>query len=92
LRKFIDSFLAIVAPIHAMTSSSNSLQWEKNQHKAFDEMKRKIIQAIVLMLPNLQKPFDVKTNASGYTMGVVLMQGERPICYHYEVFHGAILN
>jgi hypothetical protein len=46
----------------------------------------------VLTLPNLQKPFEVETNASGYAMGAVLMQGEKHACYHSEVFHGPILN
>nr|KUM49390.1 hypothetical protein ABT39_MTgene3939 [Picea glauca] len=31
-------------------------------------------------------------DASGYAMGVVLMQGGRPISYHSELFHGAIFQ
>jgi hypothetical protein len=64
----------------------------KNQQKAFDEMKRKISQALVLVLLKLHKPFEVETNESGYAMGAVLMQGGRHVYYHYEVFHGEILN
>jgi hypothetical protein len=55
-------------------------------------LKRKIIQALVLALLNLQKPFKVEIDASGYAMGVVLMQGGRHVCYHSEIFHRAILN
>jgi hypothetical protein len=73
LQKFIASFSAVVAPLHAITTESKIFQWGKNQHKAFDEMKRKIIQALVLPLPNLQEPFEVEIDASGYAMGVVLM-------------------
>jgi hypothetical protein len=73
LRKFIASFSAVVTPLHAITASGKSFQWGKNQQKAFDELKRKISQAPVLALPNLQKPFKVETNASGYAMGAVLM-------------------
>jgi hypothetical protein len=40
----------------------------------------------------LQKPFEVETDASGYAMGVVLMQGGKSICYHSEMFHGGVLN
>jgi hypothetical protein len=40
----------------------------------------------------LQKPFEVETYASGYAMGVFLMQGGKPICYHFEMFHGGVLN
>jgi hypothetical protein len=55
-------------------------------------MKRNISQAPVLVLPNLQSPFQVEANASGYAMGAVLMHGGRLICYHFEVFHRAVLN
>jgi hypothetical protein len=46
----------------------------------------------VLVLPNLQNPFKVGTDGSVYAMGVVLMQGGRPVYYHFEVFHGVVLN
>jgi len=51
-----------------------------------------ISQALVLMFPNLQNPFKVEENASGYAMGVVLMKGDKLVCYHYEMFHESILN
>jgi hypothetical protein len=38
-------------------------------------MKININQAPMLGVPKLQKPFEVETNASGYAMGEVLMQG-----------------
>jgi hypothetical protein len=34
----------------------------------------------------------VETDASGYAMGAILMQGGKPICYHSEMFHGGVLN
>jgi hypothetical protein len=34
----------------------------------------------------------VDTDASWYDMGVVLMQGGKRVCYHYEMFHGGFLN
>jgi len=34
----------------------------------------------------------VEADGCGYAMGTILMQGGRPICYHFEVFHGAICN
>ena len=46
----------------------------------------------MLALPNLQNPFEVEINTSGYAMGEVLMQGERLVCYHSKLFHGAVLN
>eukprot|EP00253_Pinus_taeda_P014546 PITA_14546 len=54
LRKLIVSFLAVAAPLHAITTSGKSLQWGKGQQKAFNELKKKINEAPVLALPNLQ--------------------------------------
>ena len=34
----------------------------------------------------------METNASDYTMGDILLQEGKPICYHFEKFSGAILN
>jgi len=34
----------------------------------------------------------VETDASGYAIVDVFMQGGRPICYHSKVFHGEVLN
>ena len=45
LQKFITSISAIAITLHAITSNGKSFQWGKNQHKAFDEMKRNIIKA-----------------------------------------------
>jgi hypothetical protein len=53
LWKFIATLLVVVAPLHAITVSSKSLQWVKNQQKDFDELKQNISQALILTLPNL---------------------------------------
>jgi hypothetical protein len=55
-------------------------------------MKRNIIQALVLALSKLENPFEVETYASGYAMGVVLMQGGKSLCYHSKIFHGEVLK
>ena len=61
LNNLTTSFLTIATPLHAITTSGKSFQWGKNQHKYFDELKNKISQVPVLALPNLQKPFEVKS-------------------------------
>ena len=55
-------------------------------------MKEKISTTPVLALPDLQRPFEIQTNASDYAMGAVLMQHEKPICYHSETFTSAVVN
>jgi hypothetical protein len=70
----------------------NTFQWGGKQQKYFDALKEKISTTPVLALPNLQQPFEIKTYASGYTMGAVLMQYRKPICYHSETFNQVVVN
>jgi hypothetical protein len=55
-------------------------------------LKEKISTAPVLALLNLQQPFEIETDASGYSMEVVLMQYCNPICYHSETFNQVVVN
>jgi hypothetical protein len=38
----------------------------------------------MLSLPDLQKPFEIETDASDYLSGVVLTQPGHPLAYHSE--------
>jgi hypothetical protein len=66
LQKFVDSFLVVVAPLHAIKVSGKSFQWGKNQQKDFNEMKINITQSPFITLPKFQNPFEVEIDASGY--------------------------
>jgi len=82
----------MVVPLHAITTSNKNFQCGKNQHKGFEEIKQKNIQAPIISLPNLYKYFEADMDPSGYVVGVVLMQGGRSICYNSRMFLGGILN
>jgi hypothetical protein len=69
----LTSLAIVLAPLHAIKTNGKGFQWGKNQHKSFDEMKRNIIQAPVLELPNLHNPFEVEIDSSGYAMREILM-------------------
>jgi hypothetical protein len=38
----------------------------------FDDLKQRLCSAPILSLPNLQHPFEIKTDASNYAVGTVL--------------------
>jgi hypothetical protein len=88
----ISKFSFIATPFHALTSVKNTFQWEGKQQKDFNTLKEKISTTPVLALPNIQQPFEIEIDASGYAMGEILMKYRKPICYHSETFNQDVVN
>ena len=72
--------------------SSKVSNGEASNNRHFDTLKEKISSAPVLALPNLRQPFEIQTDASNYAMGAMLLQYGKPICFHSEMFNGALIN
>jgi hypothetical protein len=58
--------------------------WGMSQKQDFDDLKQCLCSSPVLSLLNLQHPFEIKTDASNYVVGVVLTQHGHPMAYHSE--------
>nr|GEY86604.1 putative reverse transcriptase domain-containing protein [Tanacetum cinerariifolium] len=63
------------------TQKSKTFDWVKEQERAFQTLKDKLCNALVLALPNGPKDFMVYCNASGLGLGYVLMQICKVIAY-----------
>jgi hypothetical protein len=55
-------------------------------------LKRKIKNAPILAMANLQRPFELEIHANGYALGVMLMQGGRLVYYHAKLFDKVVLD
>ena len=60
--------------------------WGIDQQDAFNFLKHRLCTTPMLVMPNLQLPFEVEADASGHALGVVLTQQGKPIAYHSEYF------
>lgn len=78
--------------MHALKNVEQAFQWGGKQHKYFDTLKEKISTAPILVFLDLQQPFEIEIDASGYAMGVVFIEKWKPICYNSENFSQAIMN
>jgi len=88
LRKFIASLSIVATSLQVIKTNGKSFQWGKNQHKSFEELKQKIIQAPILTLTNLKKYFEVEIDVDVYVMIAMLMQGEGLLYHHSKLFLG----
>jgi hypothetical protein len=64
----------------------------KESIEIFQKLKWKISQAPVLTCLNFHNPSEVDIDASRYAIGLILMEGGKLVCYHYDIFHGRVLN
>jgi hypothetical protein len=87
-RRFISKFSEIAAPLTALTRDDVSVMWDWDERceEAFKALKGAITSAPVLVLPDLQKPFVVYTDASVVAIAGVLLQdqgkGLQPLAFY----------
>lgn len=78
-RRFIQGYGLICRSLFDCLKK-DAFHWDKDQDKAFAEVKDRLTHSPVLALPDFSKPFILEADACGYGLGAVLMQG-RPISY-----------
>jgi hypothetical protein len=89
-RKFIRNFSGIsAAMMDTVKKRHKYFHWTEEAEKSFNLLKRKITEQPVLVLPDFQKTFQVKYDASGFAIGEVLSQEDRPIAYFNEKLNEA---
>ena len=61
---------------------------DEEAERSFQLLKKKVSEKPMLVQPNFNKPFQVRCDASGKTIGAVLSQDDRPIAYFSENLNG----
>jgi len=94
-RRFVKGFSEIAQPLTELTRASvtTKLPWGKREQIAFDNLKQALCSTPILVLPDVNKPFVVNCDASGYAVGAVLQQdhgkGLQPVAYLSRKLTGA---
>jgi hypothetical protein len=63
-RRFIKSYAKIAAPLTELLKKENYI-WNDQEEMAFHQLQNAMTSALVLSLPNFEKPFILETDASG---------------------------
>ena len=86
-RKFVKGFSKISMPLTLLLHKNQPFNWLSEQQRAFDQLKRAVTDAPVLVLPQrgVGRTFTIATDASGFAIGACLMQdqgnGLQPIAF-----------
>ena len=81
--RYVHQFTEVAHPLTELTKKGVEWQWGPYQQQSFQELKTKLCTAPILQFPNPKVPYIVVIDASGTTVGGVLMQdqgnGLRPL-------------
>jgi hypothetical protein len=77
-----ENFSGISTPMmDTVKKRHKSFHWKEEVEKSFKLLKKKITEQPILVLPYFSKTFQVRCDVSGFAIGAVLSQDDRPIVY-----------
>src|SRR6266403_523677 len=96
-RAFIRGFADIARPLNQLTKKEQVWEWTERQQCAFDALRTRVTEEPVLSQPELDKPFELEVDASGFALGAVLLQRKEdnkrhPIGYYSSTLSEAERN
>ena len=80
-RRFIENFSKIAKPMTELLKKDTKFKWTKDCEASFQELKKCLVTAPMLILPDQRKDYQVYCGASRQGLGGVLMQEGRVVSY-----------
>jgi hypothetical protein len=80
-RRFTEGFSKISKPMTELLEKNKQFEWTPACESSFQELKRRLTTAPVLVMPDMEKSFSIYCDASGQGLGCVLMQDGRLVAY-----------
>ena len=93
--RFIKGFTNIAQPLYDVLGKEvkpGPVDLPPEAQEAVDILKRKVQSMLVLVFPDFNKPFLLKTDASKEGLGAMLSQKQRDGCYHPVTFDSYFLT
>jgi len=76
-RKFIRGYSDLARPLNELLKKERYFEWTQEAQEAFDTLKDQFSREPVLFMPDMTRPFQIKTDASKYPSGGVLTQEDK---------------
>jgi hypothetical protein len=70
----IQHFSELAKPLNKFFKKDQKFEWTNECQQAFDQLKKRLTEEPVLMIPDQTRPFQIETDASKYATGAVLTQ------------------
>jgi hypothetical protein len=80
-RRFIKDFSKITKPMTRLLEKNKDFDWTEECQVSFEELKKRLTSAPVLILPDITRKFDIYYDASRQGLGCVLMQDVQVVSY-----------
>nr|ABA98151.1 retrotransposon protein, putative, Ty3-gypsy subclass [Oryza sativa Japonica Group] len=80
-RRFIENFSKIARPMTRLLQKEVKYKWTEDCEQSFQELKKRLATAPVLILPDSRKGFQVYCDESRLGLGCVLMQEGKVVAY-----------
>jgi hypothetical protein len=80
-RRFIEGFSKISKPMTELLKKDKKFEWMPACEASFQELKKRLMTAPILVMPDMEKPFSIYCDASGQGLGCVLMQDSHVVAY-----------
>jgi hypothetical protein len=80
-QRFIEGFSKIAKPMTSLLEKGREFKWDEKCQESFDQLKERLMSPPVLVMPDLQKGFDIYCDACGQGLECVLMQEGHVIAY-----------
>jgi hypothetical protein len=78
---FIKGFSKITKPKTELLGKDKKSKWMPTYEASFQELKKRLTSAPVLVMPDMEKSFSIYCDASGQGLGCVLMQDGHVVAY-----------
>jgi hypothetical protein len=80
-QRFIEGFLKISKLMTELLEKDKKFEWTPTCEASFQELKKRLTTALILVMSDMEKSFSIYCDASGQVLGCVLIQDGHVVAY-----------